>query len=298
MRLSLSPGTVSQSMNNDALFVRDGEGFVATDLSLGPWFADALHGGPPAALLAQRLSEAVADGVTGRPSDGLRLARITLELVRPVPRGPLAVGVEVVRPGRRVTLLDGTLRDGAGVEVLRGRALFLAPSALVADTADAPPPFPGPEAGAVNDWRSEAVMFATHGMEIRFVQGSFREVGPSIAWFRLRTPLVAGEPTAPIARVVAAGDFGNGIAPALSWEEHTFVNPDLTVFVEREPVDEWVALDAHTRVLQGSVALAESELWDRRGRIGRAVQTLLVARRDGDAGGGEGGGGDARGRAT
>jgi hypothetical protein len=251
-----------------ALFVDDGGRYQATELALGPWFADALHGGPPAALMAQVLGDAVE-------AKSLQLARITLELVRPVPRGPLTLEVAVVRPGRRVTLLDGALHGPGGVEVLRARALFLAPSALDA-TPLTPPPFPGPEDGRANDWRSETVRFATHGMEIRFVQGRFREVGPSIAWFRLRAPLIAGVPTTPIARIVAAGDFGNGIAPALSWEKHTFINPDLTVFVEREPVDEWVALDSRTRVQRGSVALAESELWDRHGRIGRAVQTLLV----------------------
>ena len=122
-------------------------------------------------------------------------------------------------------------------------------------------------------------MFATHGMEIRFAEGAFREVGPATAWFSLRAPLVAGEPSRPLDLIVAASDFGNGIAPAVSWEEHTFINPDLTVLVEREPTGEWVALQADTRVHRGSVAIAESTIWDERGRIGRAVQTLLVAPR-------------------
>ena len=77
----------------------------------------------------------------------------------------------------------------------------------------------------------------------------------------------------------AAADFGNGIATELSWHDHVFINPDLTVFYERDPVGEWVALQARMRVAPGAVALAESVLWDERGRIGRAVQTLLVGPR-------------------
>ena len=77
----------------------------------------------------------------------------------------------------------------------------------------------------------------------------------------------------------AAGDFGNGIAPAVSWEEHVFINPDLTVYLEREPEGEWVALQSETRVLAGSVAVAQSVLWDQQGRIGRATQALLVGPR-------------------
>jgi len=58
------------------------------------------------------------------------------------------------------------------------------------------------------------------------------------------------------------------------------VNPDLTVHLFRLPADEWVCLDAITRLDlepgHGSVALAESALFDRRGRIGRSLQSLII----------------------
>ena len=218
------------------------------------------------------LADEVAD-------ESLRIARLTYEFVRPVPSGPLTVRTEMVRPGRRVTVVDAFLSDPDGTEVTRARALFLRPSELAA-TEPVPPPFPPPEAGAPNDWTAAEPMFATHAMEIRFVEGVFHGVGPSVAWFRLRWPLIGGEPTRPVERVATAGDFGNGIASVLSWEEHVFINPDLTLYLEREPVDEWVALQSQMRVLDGSVAVAESVLWDRNGRIGRAIQSLLVARRE------------------
>lgn len=257
-------------MTEHAVFVRDGHGYVATELGRGPWYPDALHGGAPAALLARVLAEAVPE---------LRLARITYEFVRPVMIGPLSVATELVRPGRRVSLLDGTLRDGAGVEVMRARALFARPAALAAGH-DEPPPFPGPEDGAPNDWARSEPMFATHAVEIRFVQGQFGAPGPSTAWFRLQVPVVAGEPVTAVERVAAAGDFGNGIASVLDWDRHSFINPDLTIYLERDPVDEWVALQSEMRVMHGSVAVATSALWDRRGRIGLAVQALLVDEHD------------------
>ncbi len=262
-------------MTPDAVFVHDGDAFTATDLALGPWAPGALHGGAPAALIAHVL----AGHAGGRGRDpGLRLARLTYEFVRPVPVGPLTVRVEEVRPGRRVALLDAFVTDPDGTEVTRARGLLLQPSEIEATPAQ-PPPFPGPEDGAVNDWDEQRPMFATHAMEIRFVQGRFREPGAATAWFRLRAPLIAGEPTLPLDRVAAAGDFGNGIASVLDWGAHVFINPDLTLYLEREPVDEWVALQSEMRVLSGSAAVAESVLWDRRGRIGRAVQSLLVGLR-------------------
>ena len=262
-------------MTPDAVFVHDGDAFTATDLALGPWAPGALHGGATAALIAHVLpGHANGPG----PDPGLRLARLTYEFVRPVPVGPLTVRVEQVRPGRRVALLDAFVTDPEGTEVTRARGLLLRPSEIEATPAQ-PPPFPGPEDGAANDWDERRPMFATHAMEIRFVEGRFREPGAATAWFRLRAPLIHGEPTRPLDRVAAAGDFGNGIASVLDWRAHVFINPDLTLYLEREPVDEWVALQSEMRVLSGSAAVAESVLWDRRGRIGRALQSLVVGPR-------------------
>lgn len=259
-------------MTVDSVFVQDGGRFEATELALGPWAPGALHGGAPAALLIHAvLAEA--------PNPALRLARITYEFVRPVPLGLLSPRVEIVRPGRRVTLMDAFLSDAEGTEVVRARALLLAPSELGTGAVGPPPPFPGPEAGTPSDWNHEPLMFATHAMEIRFVQGVFRQPGPATAWFRLRHPLIAGEPTHPLERLAAAGDFGNGIASELSWDEHMFINPDLTLYIEREPAGEWVALQSQMRVSMGAVAVAESVLWDERGRIGRAIQALVVGPR-------------------
>ena len=259
-------------MSVDAVFVQDGDKFGATDLALGPWFPGALHGGAPAALLVH--------AINGHDvADGLRLARITYEFVRPVPLGELAVAVEVVRPGRRVTLLDAVLSDGDGTEVTRARALLVRPSEVGAPAGGAPP-FPGPEEGERNDWEGRQRRgFATDAMEIRFVKGRFLEPGAATAWFRLRHPLIAGHPVHPLESVAAAGDFGNGIAAVLDWDEYLFINPDLTLYIERPPVDEWVALQSETRIEAGSVGVAESILWDRRGRIGHAIQSLVIGPR-------------------
>jgi hypothetical protein len=259
-------------MSDDAVFVQDGNGFRASELALGPWYPGALHGGAPAALLMRAILEHPLSAT-------LRPARITYELMRPVPVGPLSIAIEVVRPGRRVALLDATLRDPDGVEVMRARALLLIASEL-GDPTPSPPPFAGPGDGVRNDWHEPGRrMFATDAMEIRFVEGRFREPGASIAWFRLRHPLVAGEATRPLELLAAAGDFGNGIASTLSWDDHVFINPDLTLYIERAPDGEWIALQSEMRVTPGSVAVAESVLWDERGRIGRATQSLLVTRR-------------------
>ena len=274
-------------MTLNAVFVRDGDLFRPTELARGPWDPGALHGGAPTALIVHAVERCA-------PAPELRLARITCEFLRPVPLDTLSVHAEVLRPGRRVMLLEATIRDSAGTEVVRARCLRLRASELEASPPPAQRrdeqgehggrggriPFPGPDQGRVNDFPNAGLpMFATDAMEIRFVEGIFREPGGAIAWFRLRQPLVDGEPPSPLELVAAAGDFGNGIASVLSWDEHVFINPDLTIYVEREPQGEWLALQSETRVSAGAVAVAESVLWDEHGRVGRATQALLVARR-------------------
>jgi hypothetical protein len=78
-------------------------------------------------------------------------------------------------------------------------------------------------------------------------------------------------------RVAAAADFGNGISRVSSLEALTFINPDLTIYLERAPVGEWICLDAVSRLHAHGIGLAESALYDETGRLGRSVQSLLVS---------------------
>ena len=97
-------------------------------------------------------------------------------------------------------------------------------------------------------------------------------------WFRLRVPVVGGEEPSPLQRVLVAADFGNGISSVLDYERFVFINPDLTIYLHRLPIGEWVCLEAVSRVEPQGIGLAESRLWDERGLIGRSLQSLLVDR--------------------
>jgi hypothetical protein len=250
-------------------------GFTATELARGPWDAEAQHGGAPAALLMRAFERLPAE-------EGLQIARVTYELLRPVPLGELSVQAEVARRGRRVQLLEGVLRTLDGTEVVRARALQVRRAALRGPPpTDGPPPPPGPDEGyerAPSFTPPHGPTFYPSAIDIRFVAGGFGG-GPSTGWFRLKVPLVAGEVASPLQRLAAAGDFGNGISSVLHWDEYLFINPDLTLYIDRPPVGEWVCLEARTLISTGGVGSAESVLYDERGRVGRAMQALLVAPR-------------------
>ena len=252
----------------EAFFEQDRDLLVPSELTRGPWDPGAQHAGPPSALVARAIERF-------EPRAGMRVGRITLEILRPVPLAPLSVRVELVRPGRSVELLEATL-SGPDGELIRARAWRVQESDLRLDEQEPPPP--GPEAGAQGEFfeTGEEVGYHT-AMEYRFVSGGFLERGPALVWMRPSVALVAGEQTSPLERVFIAADSGNGVSAALDWRSTIFINTDLTVHLLREPAGEWVCLDAVTHV--DGVGMADSALYDERGRIGRAVQTLLVRSR-------------------
>jgi Thioesterase-like superfamily len=87
--------------------------------------------------------------------------------------------------------------------------------------------------------------------------------------------LIAGEEPTALQRLAAASDFGAGLSGTLPREEYLFINTDLTVYVEREPVGEWICLESQTRIARDGIGVAESVRFDERGRMGRATQALL-----------------------
>jgi Thioesterase-like superfamily len=258
-------------MDAEPVFQAENGRFVASELARGPWDPRAQHGGAPAALLMRAFEQLPA-------SDGLALARVTYELLRPAPIGPVEVRAAIAREGRRVQLLEASM-VADGVEVVRARALRVRRAEVGEAGGDRAVPPPGPAYGRALELRPpHRPMFAPDSVEIRFVAGGWGD-GPCTAWFRLRRPLVAGETPSPLQQLAAAGDFGNGISAVMSWDDYLFINPDLTLYVEREPVGEWMCLDSQTRIHAGGIGIAESVLFDERGRVGRATQALLVAPR-------------------
>jgi hypothetical protein len=178
-----------------------------------------------------------------------------------------------------VQVITGVLSSG-GQEVLRGQVTRIRTTEVPLDEPPQQQTLPGPEHGKQVPFfpMAEAAGYHT-GMEVSFLSGGFLEPGPAIAWLRMRVPLVAGVPTSPLARVLIAADSGNGVSAALDYRRYLFINPDLTVHLGRAPEGEWVCLDAQTTVSRQGVGMAVSTIYDRRGPIGRGLQSLLVGAR-------------------
>lgn len=255
---------------SDALFRRDGDLYHPTLLTEGPWSPDAQHGGPPAALLAGAIENSTAE-------PEMVVARITIELLRPVPLQPLRLESAVVRPGRKVQLVSATLWH-EDTEVARALGLKIRRTDL-----DLPfeqleaDPIPGPVEGKDATFFANAGAYATEAVEIKMLEGDFAEAGPGQAWIRLRVPLVEGEETTGVERVAAAADFGNGIGNLAGMERNwLFINPDLEIRMTRPPEGEWIYLDSETRISPGGAGIASSTIADHKGWLGLAAQSLFV----------------------
>ncbi len=262
-------------MTVDPIFHRDGDAFVPTGHARGPWDPAALHGGAPAALITRAVERL-------EPGAEMLVTRMTLEFLAPVAMVPLTVTAEVVRPGKRLQLVEAEVLAGDRV-ALRARAVRLRRAALAHGvTAVEPPAGEGPSAAKASPFPSastEMEGFHRTGMDIRFADGASYGVGPARAWFRLAHPLVDEETPTPLQRLMAAADFGNGISRVLDFDTHLFVNVDLQVSINREPEGEWILLDSQTAIGPQGVGLSTSRLFDQRGPVGIAAQSLFVDER-------------------
>src|SRR5918998_2849275 len=140
--------------------------FRATELTRGPWEPGLQHAGPPAALLGR--------AVEGHGDRGdLQVARVTFEILRPLPIAELEVATRVLRAGRSVELVEASLLAG-GRELMRATALRVRTADLDLPPGLVPGPrLPGPEAGRSEPFfpTGQAVGYHT-AMEVRFVAGS------------------------------------------------------------------------------------------------------------------------------
>jgi hypothetical protein len=257
-----------------AFYEPDGDQLRATELTRGPWDPGAQHAGPPSALIGRAIERLEDAGE-------FQVGRVTLEILRPVPIGPVSVGARIARPGRRVQLVEAELGDGEEV-LIRATAWRIRTGVvdLPADALAGDPPPPPPEDGEETPFFATGEADGYHtAVEWRSLAGGFLEPGPARVWMRQVVPLVEGEEPSPLQRALVIADVGNGISAVLDPRRFLVIIVDLTVNLERMPEGEWICVDAVTRPRRNGNGSAESELSDRGGRIGRAIQTLHFAER-------------------
>src|SRR5262245_22235445 len=205
----------------------------------------------------------------------MQIARVTVDLMRPVPVAPVTLETEVLRNGRKIQLCavklfaNGTLTVGATVLKIKKQA-----QPPPDDVIEPPLDVAAPEQSRIEPQNSPFGL----GMTIRAARGRFGGLGPGAIWYRADRPLVEGSPISQAMRAVAASDFCNA-SSALDYRKWTFLNADLTVSMAREPVGDWILLDAVSWIGPDGAGLATARLADVTGYFGRCAQSLVIEKR-------------------
>jgi hypothetical protein len=263
----------------EAVYQRERDLYMPTEWAGSPWSRDLQHGGPVCGLVATAAEAAARE-------TGLAVVRLTVDLCRPTPFAPLALAWRTVRRGRRLALIEVTLRRGSD-ELSRGSALLLAErdASSGAWLPDEPPP-PGPEGLAQTQFMPrEYVTQVPPGfhlsVEARMCED---ELGPAV-WVTSPLELVAGEATSPLVRCAMLSDLTFALAGRMLLRRRellpdprrvAMINADLTLYLERPPEGAWFAFRRASVTEQRGIGLAETAQLDVRGRYGRSLQALVA----------------------
>lgn len=261
---------------SDCLFRREGDRFVPTELAQGPWSPEALHGGSVASLLAYGVEQ-------GKAAPDLAVTRMTIDLFRAVPKAPLRMETTPVRTGRRIQSLSVSLFADT-TEVARATALLLLPGRIELGergtfTGDVPE---GPETLATGPLvPRDAQMTTLPGLHTtiearRVTEHRYGKGGRAVAWLRFPVRVVEGEETSPVMRVAGTSDFGNGLAHIRMDDGTAFINTDISLYLHREPVGEWICLDVTSAAHDTGIGVIDGVVYDTEGPVGTLVQSILA----------------------
>ncbi len=260
------------SAMSDAYFTTpDGIWFQPTGHARGPWDPSACHAGPPTALMV-RAVEALAPGQ--------RLSRINVELMRPIPMAGFRVQGVVRRPGRSVTFTEAEIFDEDHIYA-RAFAMHIRTLDLL-ETQTAAVASPRFEEAVVGDFPIKPIApyldAFTSSVDVLYDPANGRGGGgPTTMWMRTKVPILADEEPSPFQSICPLADCGNGISYNEYLDKTLFVNPDLSLSLHRDPVGDWLCSRSVSHWQPDGTGMSDSELFDRDGPVGRAVQNLLLA---------------------
>lgn len=253
-----------------AFFSVDADGwFVGNSGARGPWNADACHAGPVAGLLARTAESTV---------DGKQLVRLTINFIRPIPMQGFKIESQITRAGRTVSITSAILVDRAGKTCANASSLHLAIDDVrgIPDHAAPAPPRKGSKPGvfALQN-AAHGLPFFSHAIDVEYPPGEDCHPGPTTTWMRV-PPILENEIPSPFQRACPLADCGNGLSRIMEVGEMSFINPDLTLVLHRPPESDWLASRTVSHWESSGIGLAQADLFDEMGRVGVALQTLII----------------------
>jgi Thioesterase-like superfamily len=247
--------------------------FESTDGTRSNWDPEIQHGSPPLALMTKLIEELAGDS-------GLRVGRLTLDILGAIPVTRIRARAWVERPGSRISIMAAEILaprpDGSERAVARVTAWLLATS----DTADAttdryPPLVEGDSVPVPHSWDGATGYLET----VRWRRQRVADGQTPVAWLSPLVPLVDSEPTTELQRLAMVVDSANGAGATLDPEKFVFMNTDTVVHVHRLPAGNDFGLRARGSIGPDGIGVTTADIFDRQGFIGTVAQTLFVQRR-------------------
>ena len=216
-------------------------------------------------MLHGRLVAALAARAAEDRAQGFTPARITVDLFRAAPLYPVHVHAETVREGGRVRVVHVVVRCG-GRETARASVLLLRPGPEPEGRVWNPDSWSVPDPETLSSSVEEEDELAS--LDIRMISpGGLATASQKRIWVREVRPLVEGEETSSFVRAVAAADLANPFGN-IGESGLAFINADLTVYVGRLPVGQWIGLAIAARSTSGAIATVGANLYDCEGGFG------------------------------
>ncbi|MET0371631.1 MAG: thioesterase family protein [Sphingobium sp.] len=248
-------------------YTRSGDAFLPTRLAASPW-ERGKQNGVGLGGLSTFLIETIPT-----PTD-MTTARLTIDILAAAPMEETFGRTRVLREGKRIQMVEAELVVGDRA-VARATALRVRreESPLIPEAN----PYPAPDSVPDSDFMGQQAFGGT--LDTRLVSGALREPGPGVLWVRFGHDHVIDEPLSPLLRAAILGDFGGGLGSVLDVNAWSYANLDITLHFTRQPVGEWLLIDAATASAGNGVGRSDMILADTSGPFARAHQTLFVAPR-------------------
>ncbi len=249
----------------------DGDWFTPTEHTRGPWDVNACHAGPPTGLLARAVEQLIPDK---------RLIRLTVDLLRPIPFAGFQVRASITRSGRSTAASAASLVNREGKTVAAATSLHMLKQSPIEYPTHTIPSIKPTEA---NDGPfpiqtlHDKPAFNGSGVQIKYPDGENSGPGPTTVWMKT-VPLLVSETPSAFQRICPLADCGNAFGRNAEPSEVSFVNPDLTVVLHRDPVGDWLGSQSVGYWEATGQGLADALLFDEHGAVGRALQTMLLKR--------------------
>jgi acyl-CoA thioesterase len=237
--------------------------FVSSDFARGPFAG--LQGGGVAALVAGRIEKVAKN--EGMP------AAVFAHFLRPVvSTSPLEVRVKCARPGKRVSIWEGSLHD-SDREYARVRITFIQPQPM-ADLASgsARPMLEDPESLPAQHWKlAPDRPWLMDAMDVR---------GPldGVYWIRMKQPLF-DDPTT-LSWILPPADWAHGLDWALAgWPApiRAMPNPDIALHLLRPPQSRWIGVRPSSLHGANGIGVCQAMLFDPAGALGSVSMSIAIA---------------------